>query len=213
MSFDRAFAAGGLLLVAALWSAGAAAQPVFRIVGPDGRITFSDRAPEDPRAKVAPANVVSLGSASPSASLPFELRNAATAYPVTLYTTANCAPCVEARSFLGSRGIPYTEKTVTTPEDSEALQRLSGSQSLPFATIGAQQLKGFSRTEWGQFIDAAGYPKTSQLPASYRNPAPSPLVVAQAPSPRPAASRAQPAPAPAQAPVARPSDNPTGIQF
>ena len=218
MTFDRAFAAAGVLLVAALWSAAAGAQQVFRIVGPDGRITFSDRAPEDPKAKAAPANVVSMGGGTPTASLPFEVRNAANTYPVTLYTTANCAPCVEARLFLAHRGIPYAEKTVSTREDNEALQRMSGSQSLPFATIGAQQLKGFSESEWAQFLDAAGYPKTSQLPASYRNPEPAPLVVVQAPAAqgaRGAASRPQRAAAPVQTPtpVARPTDNPAGIQF
>jgi hypothetical protein len=54
------------------------------------------------------------------------------------------------------------------------LQRLSGDTSVPFATIGSQQLKGFSDVEWTQFLNAAGYPQTSVLPASYRPPPPRP---------------------------------------
>jgi glutaredoxin len=212
MTLARPAAVAGLLLVAA-WTLDASAQQIYRIVGPDGKVTFSDRPPEDPKAKAAPAAVVGMGTPNNMAALPFELRNAASRYPVTLYTAANCSACASARSFLGNRGIPFTEKTVGSTEDIEALQRLSGSQTVPFATIGAQQLKGFSEAEWAQFLDAAGYPKSSQLPASYRNPAPAPLVTAEAPRPpqRPASAPAaqQPAPTTAQPAPA----NPAGIQF
>lgn len=216
MTLSRPAAVAGLLLLAA-WSLAASAQQVYRIVGPDGKVTFSDRPPEDPKAKVAPAAVVGMGGTGNNlAALPFELRNAASRYPVTLYTAANCAPCANARGFLSNRGVPFAEKTVGSNEDIEALQRLSGSQSVPFATIGAQQLKGFSEVEWGQFLDAAGYPKTSQLPASYRNPAPAPLVVVDAarrpqqPQRPASAPSAQPTPAPAAGPA---PSNPAGIQF
>ena len=64
-----------------------------------------------------------------------------------------------------TRGIPFDERTVKSNEDVEALQRLSGQASLPLLTIGTQQLKGFSDAEWSQYLDAAGYPKSVQLPA------------------------------------------------
>lgn len=116
---------------------------------------------------------------------------------------------------LRSRGIPFTEKTVTTVEDSEALKRISGETSLPFLTIGGQQIRGYSDSEWTQFLNAAGYPKSSALPASYRNPAPSPLVVVQKQTPAANAEEkpAQRAPAePKRAPVTN-SSNPAGIKF
>jgi hypothetical protein len=94
----------------------------------------------------------------------------------------------------------------------QALQRLSGDGSLPFATIGSQQLKGFSDSEWTQFLDAAGYPKSSALPPGYRQAPATPLVSAAAPAaaPRPAAAPVAP-PAPA---VAAPApSNPAGIRF
>ena len=217
MRLSRPVIAASVLGLVALWSATAGAQTIFRIVGPDGKVTFSDRPPEDPKAKATTAPVVSLNSAG-TAGLPFELRGIVSRFPVTLYTAANCGPCASARAFLSSRGVPYTEKTIGSNEDIEALQRMSGSQSVPFATIGSQQLKGFSETEWGQFLDAAGYPKTSALPASYRNPPPSPLVAA-APAQRPAQGEGQrpqgegtQSSAPPPPPPSNP-ENPTGIQF
>lgn len=214
MPFVRPLLATLVACSTALPLAGAA-QQIFRIVEPDGRITFSDKPPLTANAKAAVAPTVALPGTGGGSTLPFELRQIANRFPVTLYTGANCVPCGTGRAFLAGRGIPFTERTVTSNEDIAALQRLSGDSSLPFMTIGGQQLKGFSEVEWTQFLDAAGYPKTSQLPASYRQPDAAPLVTVQAPAaPAPAAPAVEPprAAAPAPAPVPPPS-NPAGIQF
>ena len=205
-----------LVLAAGLSATAASAQQVFRIVGPDGKVSFSDKPPPaSANTKVTAAASDSSARAAANNSLPFELRKVAGQYPVTLYTGDNCGPCGSARSLLTTRGVPFTEKTVTTNEDAQALQRVSGESVLPFATIGSQQLKGFSDAEWTQFLDAAGYPKTSVLPASYRQATATPLVTVSAP-PAPAAARVgAAAPAPATIPVIPPTtpDNPAGIRF
>jgi len=211
-------ALGALLVLAAgVFHSTSQAQAVYRIVGPDGKVTFSDQPPPaSSNAKVtAAAADGSKGVAT--ASLPFELRKVAGQYPVTLYSGENCNPCASAKSLLTTRGIPFTEKTVTTNQDTEALQRLSGDTSLPFLTIGSQQLKGFSDAEWTQFLDAAGYPKSSVLPASYRQAAATPLVtVSTPPAAAPVAgSGTRPAAAAPDTPVAPPpsAGNPSGIRF
>lgn len=200
------------------------AQQVYRIVGPDGKITFSDQPPPAASAAKVTSGTGNSGGGVATSSLPFELRQVASKYPVTLYTGDNCGPCLSARSLLITRGVPFTEKTVLTAEDSQALQRLSGENSLPFATIGGQQLKGFADTEWTQFLTAAGYPASSVLPASYRQPAATPLVAATtAPSAAQPAANSSDTPtttfraatrpvAPAQAPTPA-NTNPAGIKF
>ena len=222
-------ASGALLALAAaasLASPLAQAQQVFRIVGPDGKVTFSDRAPP-PSTNHAKASETGAGASASAvattgttaAGLPFELRQVALKYPVTLYTGESCAPCGAARSMLTSRGIPFNEKTVNTGEDAQALKRLSGDTSLPFLTIGAQQLKGFSDAEWTQFLNAAGYPARSVLTVSYRLPAPTPLVaqVTAAPAAASPASEATTEVTPANTrPAMRspePKGNPAGIRF
>jgi glutaredoxin len=202
------------MLAGSFLSTAAQAQTVFRIVGPDGKVTYSDKPPASATdTRVTPANA-RPSAAGASAGLPYALRQVAAKYPVTLYTGDKCGPCVAGVSLLTSRGVPFTEKTVTTNEDAEALQRLSGDNSLPFMTIGSQQLKGFSDAEWTQFLNAAGYPAASTLPPSYRRPAPASLVgVAQAPArSAEAAPAAQPTPRPATQ-VAPPVTNPAGIRF
>ena len=197
----------------ALLLAGTAQAQVYRVVGPDGRVTYSDKPTAQPARDAAPS---SAGGSSNTA-LPYTLAQTAQRYPVTLYTSKECVPCTTGRNLLINRGIPFSEKTVESNDDIAALQRLAGNNSLPLLTIGGQQLKGFSDSEWSQYLDAAGYPKASQLPASYRRPAATPLVArtaAAAPAAQ-AAEPAEPAPAPAGPSVApqRTTTNPTGIRF
>lgn len=204
-----------LVTLASLLAAPALAQSVYRIVGPDGRVTFSDQPPPE----TATSRPVGSASAGPTtvganAQLPFALRQVSNRYPVTLYSSRDCAPCNSGRNLLNARGIPYSEKTIDTVQDSEALKRLSGETSLPFLTIGGQQIKGYSDTEWTQFLDAAGYPKQSALPSNYRRPAATPLVAVRAESAaNPPAAAPTSETAPAEVPVAPVSQNPAGIRF
>ena len=104
------------------------AQGVYRIVGPDGKVTYSDQ-PPPPAANARPVGTAPV--ASSSGALPLELRNAASRYPVTLYAGNDCSPCDKGRSFLAARGIPFNEKTVNSNDDIAAFKRLSGATSLP----------------------------------------------------------------------------------
>jgi glutaredoxin len=200
------------LACAALAAGSVCAQTVYRIVGPDGKVTFSDQPPPPSSpAKVTTANRAG-GSTISTNSLPFELKEVVKRYPVTLYAGNGCSPCDSARNLLVQRGVPFTERSVNTDADAEALRRISGETSLPFGTIGGQQLKGFSDVEWTQYLDAAAYPKASVLPTNYKRPPAQPLVaVAKAEAPPPAA-----APTATEPSAAEPVDtsrNPKGIQF
>lgn len=209
----------GFAVLACLAFIGAAgAQQVYRIVGPDGKVTFSDKPPAEAQgrpAAVAPSVALpSGGVAAGTGTLPFELRNATNRFPVTLYTAPDCTACGSARNYLAARGVPYSERTVTSEEDIAALKRIAGAARVPFVTIGGQQLRGFAEPEWTQYLDAAGYPKTSQLPRGYRNPPAAPLVAVQrSTAPAQQAAQAAPTPAPQADAPADESANPAGIRF
>ncbi len=204
-----ALLAGSALLSVAM---DAQAQTIYRIVGADGKVTFSDKPPlTAEQGKIAGTGVGAAGAAG-NTSLPFELRQVVAKYPVTLYTSADCAPCGSGRAMLSSRGVPFNERTVATAEDAAALQRLSGDSSLPFMTIGGQRVKGYSDSEWTQYLDAAGYPKTSVLPSGYKNAPAAPLVSVQKPVAKTEEKPAAPAETVPAAPGPTPS-NPAGITF
>jgi len=212
-----------VVLAAALLAlaAGAAQAQLYRSVGPDGTVTYTDQPPPSARtgAAASPGGDSDANAASPGA-LPYDLGQVASRYPVTLYTSKDCAPCDQGRTLLTGRGIPFSEKTISTSDDLAALKRLGGDGNLPMLTIAGQRLTGFSDADWTQYLNAAGYPKTSQLPGGYQRPEATPLVAIQIP-PAPASSAgetdnasAADAPSePAVAPARQNADNPAGISF
>ena len=133
--FARPLAAGAVAALSAL-----PAQALFKVVNPDGTVTYTDR-PPPPVANTRVTNLARPGSPTvtePDLSLPAELRQPAQRHPVTLYTTSECSPCDAGRQLLVARG------------------------------VGSQPLKGLSDVEWTAYLDAAGYPKQARLPRGWQ---------------------------------------------
>ncbi len=106
-------------LAATLLLAAPSAHALFKVVGPDGKVTYTDRVPNANEGKVMPVDG-SSGRASDLA-LPYALRLVATRFPVTLFTASNCGEgCALGRSLLAKRGVPYTERVAESDEEREA---------------------------------------------------------------------------------------------
>lgn len=212
----RRLPAASIALVAiAATAAALPAHAQFKTVGPDGRVTYSDRPPAE---APTPPRRLAIGTpgAAPAAALPAALREPAARHPVTLYSSSSCDVCDQARAFLRQRGIPFTERIVATTAEGDLMRRTTGGNELPSVMIGGQPIRGYAADEWGDYLDAAGYPSRSVLPAGYQAPAATRLI------PPPAAPAAEPetaAPPPVQAeatPPAAPAssaDNPAGLRF
>lgn len=205
MNIVRASSKAGLsvgLLSGLLWLAcgvdPVAAQVPYKVTGPDGRVTYTDR-PSNEARSVRPLGTTVAASPAESGwleGLPFTLRQVALRFPVTLYTAAGCVPCDQGRQLLQQRGVPFKEFTVDAGAGSE-LRRREGTDHLPVMRLGQQQLLGFEAGEWQQMLGAAGYPTQSAIPASWQAPAVQSLS-------RPEASKSQ-------ADQARPSAAPSAV--
>lgn len=192
-------------VTAALLFAAPSAHALFKIVGPDGRVTYTDRVPSAGEGRVMPVDGMTGRASDPA--LPFALRQVATRFPVTLYTASNCGEaCALGRSLLAKRGVPYTERTAETDEEREAWVRLVGGLEAPVLKVGEQMLRGYAPVAWDETLDVAGYPRQSLLPANYQAPPAMPMIARQPPPQRPA-------PPPTTAPAADPGSNPSGIRF
>jgi len=181
-------------LLAALLAAGLAgiAAAQYRWVDANGKVSYGDKPPSDAR-DVRPIGLKATpGSAGSDAmaNFPFELRRAVERAPVILYTSPECQPCVPAAALLRERGVPYTERTVISPDDLQEFERISGGRRLPHVTVGAQAQNGFNADIWLSLLDTAGYPKGSMLPRSYQWPTPQPLVPSAKAETKPAAPTA-----------------------
>jgi glutaredoxin len=178
------------LLVA---TAPAAAQ--YKVVGPDGKVSYTDRPPAGTKAQ--PISSGSAGAGVSTSNLPYELKQVVSRFPVTIYTSNDCNPCDNGRALLKQRGVPYSERTVTTSDDLAALKKSEGVDNLPVLRIGGQQLRGFSSEEWNSYLTTAGYPTQSKLPANYAAATPAPL----APKPATATDQGGQAPSNTTSPV------------
>ena len=147
------------------------AQALFKVVNPDGTVTYTDRPPQAVTntrvTNMARPGQPVVGEASGDPQLPPELRQPAARHPVTLYTTTECSPCDAGRQLLVARGVPYTERRVASEEEAQAFERLFGTRTLPLLSVGQQPLKGLSDVEWAAYLDAAGYPRQSRLPRGW----------------------------------------------
>jgi glutaredoxin len=197
-------------VMSALMTLSSPSLALYKVVGPDGKVTYTDVPPSPGKTgKVTP-----LGSAASSqneVSLPLELRQAVARYPVTLFVTNACEPCITGRQFLRQRGVPFNERSITTTEDVDALQRLTGGREAPALTIGSQTVRGLSQDIWTSYLDAAGYPRESRLPANYQYPAAAPLTERRDTS-QAAVPQREESPAPSQSAPEAPR-SPSSIRF
>ena len=185
---------------------GALAQ--YKIVGPDGKVTYTDKPPT--AADIRVNNGTPAAAGNTAGGLPYETRQAMGKFPVTLYAAKGCAPCDQARDALRKRGVPYSEYSVSMDADIAALQSRFASSTVPVITIGSQTMKGYSSNDLQGYLDAAGYPTQAQLPG-YRWP----QAVALAPpaaAPNTTAAN-QPAAAPSAPASLLPPPSKSGIQF
>jgi hypothetical protein len=137
----------------------AAAQQMYRWVDENGRTHITDTPP--------PASAKGVRSvkpgAAPPAGVPLALQQPLRDFPVTLYSSSDCAePCAMARAHLNKRGIPFTETPVRDGIDE--LKRLApGASQVPALRVGGQVLSGFEAQAFDAALDSAGYPRAGVL--------------------------------------------------
>jgi len=136
----------------------AAAQQMYRWTDENGRTHITDTPP--------PATAKSVRKVKPAAgpaeATPYILQQAVNAFPVTLYTSPDCAePCGMAREHLGKRGVPFSEVQIRDGVDE--LKRVAGVSEVPALRVGAKVLSGFERAAYDGALDAAGYPRAGVL--------------------------------------------------
>ena len=157
---SRRLACVGALL-AAVFAASAAAQTpsIYRYVGPDGQIVYSDHMPpsnaKDVESKKLIQNYIETDKQNP------ETQRAQQRFPVTLYTFPCGEVCDRAEALLNKRGIPFSTVNVQESSGAAKLKQLTGELQAPVLQAGDKLIaKGFNENLWQTLLDDAGYPKT-----------------------------------------------------
>ena len=150
-------------------TASASAQTTYRWIDrTTGQTVYSDQPPPPGVRYTTQGSTreteTSEAMASDAPSSPsYAVRQAAAKYPVVLYTAAHCTePCQQARSLLNGRGVPFSEKLLTSPEEAAEIARQMGNETfVPGLKVGSQTFPGFEAGSWNNLLDLAGYPKTA----------------------------------------------------
>ena len=120
----------------------AQADSLYRWLDKDGKVHYGDRPAED--AIGAEQKKFAAPAAAGDDELSYTVRKAKQDFPVTLYVAPNCGDvCVQARSLLNKRGIPFAEKNLVSKEEVDAFKAKTGVNSVPVLAVGKSILSGF----------------------------------------------------------------------
>ena len=137
------------------------AQTVYKSVGPDGKVVYSDSPPVDAK-KTSKLKFDNL----PSSPLPAPQRSAteprrpstSAAVPMTtavvLYSASWCGYCKAAKAYLGARRIAYREIDVDTESGQAAFAQAGGGRGIPLLVAGGQRVQGFSQAAYEALFPA-----------------------------------------------------------
>lgn len=202
----RAVRHAGLALALLMCAAGASAQ-MYKWVDASGKTHFTT---SPPPLSAKTVNVRSASEGGSAVALPYALAQAVRSAPVVLFSAQSCGGCDMGRDFLKRRGIPFTEKTVSTGNDEAKLKEAGSNGQLPLLLVGPKKVIGFETSLWDNALNAASYPTAKILPSNYVYPAAIPAA------PPPVQVAAAPPPPPVEAPRKRKAEEPTappGFQF
>ena len=126
----RAFLFACALLLAAL----PVTAQMYKVVGVDGKVTYTDRPTAGSGKVAAVQGAVSTGDA-PGGD--------AVRKRVVMYATAWCPACKAARNYMNSQGIAFTEYDVEKDGNRRKEYQSLGGRGVPLIVVGNQTMTGF----------------------------------------------------------------------
>jgi glutaredoxin len=145
----------------------AAADTVYKVVGPDGEITYSDKPPSD---RARPTNKLEFRNL-PSSPLPAEVlrfreqleksaesrvnaARAPRAGDVALFTASWCGHCKRAKAHLAAGQIAYVEYDIESIEGMQAFIGAGGKGGVPLLVAGERRIQGYSAPAYDRLAAA-----------------------------------------------------------
>jgi glutaredoxin len=152
-----------IVLWAVIFLLNANAGTVYKVVGPDGKIAYSDQEPEKGQSSKA-LNFNDLPS-SPVPPLPAELNKPKTAQQSrppsvevqsrnVIFTASWCGYCKKAKAYLRNKGVSVGELDIDTPSGRDTYRKAGGS-GIPLLLYQGRRVQGFSEPAYNaMFVQA-----------------------------------------------------------
>lgn len=143
------------VLLPMLLAAGATmAGSMYKSVGPDGRIVYSDAPPASGRVQKtlqfesAPSSPLPAIYVDALRRLRAEAAPPTTTGDVVLYSAVWCGYCKKAKAYLAGKGIAYREVDIDTNDGMAAFAQVGGGKGIPLLLAGGQRIQGFSTSAY-----------------------------------------------------------------
>jgi glutaredoxin len=144
-----------LSLLGCLISSGQTAAEIYKVVGSDGKITYTDKPPANgPAGTVKQLTITShTGSTEQGAlaqqpdwrSILQRKPEAAGNVNIVMFSTDWCGYCKQARQYMRSQNIAFTDLDVEKNDSARKQYASLGGRGVPFFVIGKRTLSGFSQ--------------------------------------------------------------------
>ena len=145
----------------------ARAETLYKVVGSDGRITYTDRPPADGKSTTtlkfadAPSSPLPDSVLKYQAALQKSMQNRlAQAKKIdsismpTLYMATWCGYCTKATAYLRAKGIRYREVDIDTPDGGRAYFEAGGQRGVPLLIADGKRQTGFNDGAYDYFFSA-----------------------------------------------------------
>ena len=143
------------------------AETLYKVIGVDGRVTYTDLPPADRRStlelKFTDAPVTSLPESVLKNQAEFakgmqnqsaQAKKIDVSGPTTLFSASWCGYCTQAKVYLRTKGIAFRELDIDTPAGGCAYFEAGGQRGVPLIMVAGKRLSGFSTGAYDHFFAA-----------------------------------------------------------
>ncbi|MBS4095439.1 MAG: glutaredoxin family protein [Sulfuricella sp.] len=128
-----------VLALSAGVSSALAGSGIYKVVGPDGRISFTDKPPDAASGQKAEALKITTWSGAPATG-----NNGESVKRVTLISAQWCGQCTKAKAYMKSKGIVFDEWDIDVSDFARGKMKALKAKGVPVILYQSRHMVGFS---------------------------------------------------------------------
>lgn len=159
---------GVVFLLMVMLSASALADTVYKSIGPDGKVIYSDKPPADDGKLEKTMDIHNLPATPMPASVKrfreemlksmktklADARKPGRSSTPELFSAQWCGYCKKAKAYLEQRQIAYNEHDIDTPSGMQAMVQAGLKGGIPIMLVNGRTIRGFTKLAYDSVFGA-----------------------------------------------------------